>query len=293
MSLPDYAELHTMVPMSELTTFRIGGPAATVAAPRELSLVAPLLRAAREREMPVLVLGSGSNLLVADVGFSGTVVAMRPYCSNITVTGQVITAEAGATLAAVAAVAAGAGLSGLEFAAGIPGTVGGGIYMNAGAYGGELSGVLLRARVLDQNLHEYEADAVGLAMSYRHTALMDRGETVLWASFSLQYASPADISAEMEELARRRREKQPLTYPSAGSAFKRPAGDYAARLIDAAGLRGLRVGDAAVSEKHAGFIINLGAATAADVRALMAQVTGAVFEKFGVRLEPEIRMVGF
>ncbi|HWP80912.1 MAG TPA: UDP-N-acetylmuramate dehydrogenase [Candidatus Acidoferrum sp.] len=293
MSLADYAELRTMVPMSELTTFRIGGPALTVAAPRGLSFVAPLLTAARETGAPVLVLGGGSNLLVADKGFSGTVVAMRPYCADITVEGRIVTAEAGATLAAVAAAARDAGLSGLEFAAGIPGTVGGGLYMNAGAYGGELSGVLLRALLLDADLHEYEADAAGLDMSYRHTALMERGDVVLRASFMLTPASPADISAKMEDLAKRRREKQPLTYPSAGSTFKRPAGDYAARLIDAAGLRGLQVGGAAVSEKHAGFVVNLGEATAADVRALMAQVTKAVYERFGVTLEPEIRMVGF
>ncbi|HWQ50391.1 MAG TPA: UDP-N-acetylmuramate dehydrogenase [Terriglobales bacterium] len=293
MSLADYAQLRTMVPMSELTTFRIGGPAATVAAPKGLSFVAPVLMAARETGAPVLVLGGGSNLLVADKGFSGTVVAMRPYCADIAVEGRIVTAEAGATLAAAAAAARDAGLSGLEFAAGIPGTVGGGLYMNAGAYGGELSGVLLRALLLDAELHEYEADAAGLEMSYRHTALMERGGVVLRASFLLTPASPADISAKMEDLAQRRREKQPLTYPSAGSTFKRPAGDYAARLIDAAGLRGLRVGGAAVSEKHAGFIVNLGEATAADVQALMAQVTRAVYERFGVTLEPEIRMVGF
>jgi UDP-N-acetylmuramate dehydrogenase len=293
MNLADYADLRTMVPMTELTTFRIGGPAAMVAAPKGLPFVAPLLAALRQSERPVLLLGSGSNLLVADEGLSGTVVAMRPYCSNISVTGQVITAEAGATLAAVAAAARDSGLSGFEFAAGIPGTVGGGIYMNAGAYGGELSCVLLRALALDEALQEYEADASALSMSYRHTALMDRGDVVLRASFLLTPASPADISANMEELALRRREKQPLNYPSAGSTFKRPQGDYAARLIDAAGLRGLRVGDAAVSEKHAGFIVNLGNATAGDVRTLMSQVTNAVFEQFGIMLEPEIRMMGF
>jgi len=292
MSLADYAEWRSLVPMSELTTFRIGGPA-TVAAPKGIHFVAPLLADMKAVGTPVLLLGSGSNLLVADEGYSGTVIAMRPYCSNISVSGQVITAEAGATLAAVAAAARDAGLSGLEFAAGIPGTVGGGIYMNAGAYGGELSCVLQRVLLLDKELQEYEATAEELSMSYRHSALMERGGAVLRASFMLTPASPADISAKMEELAIRRREKQPLTYPSAGSAFKRPQGDYAARLIDAAGLRGLRVGDAAVSEKHAGFIINLGSATAKDVRDLMAQVTNAVYEQFGTRLEPEIRMVGF
>ena len=293
MSLAGYAEWRSLVPMSELTTFRIGGPAATVAAPKGIGFVAPLLADLRAAGTPALMLGSGSNLLVADTGYSGTVVAMRPYCADISVSGLVVTAEAGATLAAVAAAARDAGLSGLEFAAGIPGTVGGGIYMNAGAYGGELSCVLERALLLDEDLHEYEATAEELSMSYRHTALMERGGVVLRASFLLTPASTADISAKMEELAIRRREKQPLTYPSAGSAFKRPKGDYAARLIDAAGLRGLRVGDAAVSEKHAGFIINLGGATGEDVRTLMAQVTKAVYEQFGIKLEPEIRMVGF
>ena len=293
MSLAAYSEVRKMVKMSELTTFRIGGPAKIVAAPLDISFVAPLIKAAKNEGHDILILGGGSNLLVSDGGFLGVAVAMRPNCSKISVHGEKVTAEAGATLSAVAAAACCAGLSGLEFSAGIPGTVGGGIYMNAGAYGGELADCLVGAMLLDSELCPYEATAAGLEMSYRHSNLMKNGGTVLSATFFLTPATPADVSAKMEDFAKRRTEKQPLTLPSAGSAFKRPLGDYAARLIDEAGLRGFAVGGAAVSEKHAGFIVNTGNATSADVKSLMEQVSDIVYGKFGVRLEPEIRMVGF
>ncbi len=278
--------------MSSHTTFKIGGEALIVS-PYNIESVAPLLSHIKVEGEDFIILGGGSNLLVADSGLKEIVVSLKEGCNKITVDGRRVTAEAGVSMATLAATCKRSGLSGLEFAAGIPGTVGGGLYMNAGAYGGEMADTLVSADLLNSEYRKYCADAAGLEMSYRHTNLMDNGGIVLSATFELTEGDPDNIAATMADLAARRRDKQPLDLPSAGSAFKRPQGDYAARLIEAAGLKGYKIGSAAVSDKHSGFIVNLGGATASDVRALMDHVRKQVESKFGITLEAEVRLVGF
>ena len=278
-------------PMSRHTTFRIGGPAEYFAQPASAEETALAIRTAQECGVPVLVVGNGSNLLVRDGGIPGLVVLLGERFSRIDVCGNTITAQAGATLARLASAAQKAGLSGLEFASGIPGTVGGGTAMNAGAYGGELSQVLSQADVLEDG-RILTLSASEMEMGYRSTRILKRGGIALQASFALQPDDPEEIAARMRDLNGRRREKQPLEYPSAGSTFKRPEGYFAGALIEGAGLKGTRIGGAMVSEKHAGFLINTGNASAEDVLALIAHVQKTVREKYGVDLEPEVRIVG-
>ena len=279
------------VKMSRYTTLRLGGSADWMAFPGSAEDIAGLFREARDNRMPVTVIGHGSNLLVLDGGIRGLVIRIGKELSRIQVEGRRIRAQAGAMLGAVAAAAADAGLSGLEFASGIPGTVGGGVVMNAGAYGGEMSGVVREVSGVmpDGQIRTFSAE--DMDFGYRHSAVPELGLTVTEAVFELQEGAPEAIRAAMAELNARRAEKQPLDQPSAGSTFKRPEGFFAAALIDQCGLKGYTVGGARVSAKHAGFLINTGD-SAGDYLELVRSVQRIVEERTGVHLEPEIRILG-
>ena len=280
-------------PMSRYTTFRVGGNADALFFPKDESELALAFKIAKENGIPVTVIGNGSNMLVKDGGIAGLVIRLGDEFSGITVTGTRITALAGDSLTRVAMKAYENGLTGFEFASGIPGSVGGGMAMNAGAYGGELKNVTVSARLMDPEtgeVTEYSVDE--LQMGYRTTLALTKGLIVTEAVFELTAGDKETIKATMDELNKRRRDKQPLTYPSAGSTFKRPEGHFAGALIEGAGLKGLTVGGAQVSEKHAGFIINTGSATAKDILDLIDLVKQRVFENSGVTLEPEVRILG-
>ncbi len=279
------------VPMSQQTTLRVGGCADYFVSVRSVGDISACLKAARETDTPVLVLGHGSNLLVRDGGIEGLVLHMGEDFADIVVQGCEIRAQAGAMLSALARTALEQGLTGLEFAGGIPGSLGGAVFMNAGAYGGEMKQVVRQATVLENGaLRVLSGDE--MAFSYRHSRVMETGGLVLEAVLSLRLGDQEAIRSTMNDLNARRRDKQPLQYPSAGSFFKRPEGHFAGALIEQAGLKGFSVGDAAVSEKHAGFIVNKGHATASDILALVGQVRERVLTMSGVSLEPEVRIVG-
>lgn len=290
-------------PMKKHTTFRIGGPVDYYAEP-DVSQISKLIEIAKACDMPVAVIGNGSNLLVGDKGIRGLVIGIGKGLSEIDVTeavaqqstaqgnGRIITAGAGAILAAVAAKAAEASLSGLEFASGIPGSVGGAVVMNAGAYGGEIKDVLIDATVLTAEGELKTVTRDELDLSYRHSIVPEKSYIVLSARFMLTPKPQDEIKSYMAELRAKRVEKQPLEYPSAGSTFKRPEGYFAGKLIMDAGLRGYSVGDAQVSGKHCGFVVNKGEATAADVLTLIKDVQETVLKQFGVKLEPEVKMIG-
>lgn len=280
-------------PLALHTSFRIGGPAALWIEVGTTDGMAALHRICDALHVPCVVLGCGSNVLAADAGFDGVVLhPSAPEFTQMTVQGTVLTAGAGVKLSALAGLARTHGLAGLAFAYGIPGSVGGAVYMNAGAYGGEVKDVLMRCTVLtpDHRVETRSADA--LALAYRHSALMDDGGIVLAAEFALQPGDPDVIGAQMNDYMARRKAKQPLDLPSAGSTFKRPVGSFAGALIEQCRLKGARVGDAQVSEKHAGFIVNRGHATCGQVRALIAHVQKSVEAETGISLECEIRMLG-
>ena len=280
-------------PMARFTTFRVGGPADVLVNIDSAAEISVALRAARAAGVPVTIIGNGSNLLVRDGGIRGLVMRISQPMSAITREGDVLHAQAGATLPSVAGFAQRSGLAGLAPMAGIPGTMGGAVIMNAGAYGGEMSQVVTRVDAIarsDGKPIRFEGHALGFA--YRHSAMMDAGVIVTDVTLRLTPGDPDAIARRTEELLVARREKQPLEYPSAGSTFKRPEGAFAAKLIDDAGLKGLRIGDAQVSEKHAGFIVNLGSATASDILALMAEVQSRVLAASGITLEPEVRILG-
>ena len=278
-------------PMARHTTFRVGGAADVFFMPESAEQVARALDAARAAGVSAVVIGNGSNLLVRDGGIRALVIALGEGFSAIEVDGNVILAQAGAPLSRVAAAAQAAGLSGLEFASGIPGTLGGGCAMNAGAYGGQLSDVLIDAQVL-MNGEIGTLSREDMQMGYRTTRPLREGGVVLSARFALEKGDPEAILARMKELNARRRDKQPLNLPSAGSVFKRPEGHFAGALIEQSGLKGRRVGGAMVSEKHAGFIVNAGGATASDVLALIGVIQDEVQARFGVKLETEVRVLG-
>ena len=278
--------------MKNHTTFRVGGPADIFLTPSAEELPA-VLSICREEQMPVTVIGNGSNLLVGDQGIRGVVICIGFGMRGIRVDGEKIFLEAGVTLAAAAQQAAKAGLTGLEFASGIPGTFGGAVVMNAGAYGGEMKDVIVSVRVISEDGEILTLSKEELDLSYRHSVIPERGYLVIDGELLLtREKDPDQITERMEELKKKRIEKQPLEYPSAGSTFKRPEGYFAGKLIMDAGLRGFSVGGAAVSEKHCGFVINKGNATAADICALMDEVTRIVKEKYAVTLEPEVKKVG-
>ena len=278
-------------PMAKHTSFRIGGPAEVMAFPKNAQQLAEILKVSKMLDIKPAILGAGTNVLAPDGGIQGLVVCIKDELSCITRLDDTrIRVDAGASMTKAAVYAANAGLSGLEFAHGIPGSVGGGVYMNAGAYGGEIKDVCTSVEImtLDGVLHTYTAAEMGF--SYRHSRLEEEQAIVVSATFALQPKPTEEIRNLMQELATKRKASQPLDKPSAGSAFKRPVGGYAAALIDSAGLKGYQVGGAAISEKHAGFAVNLGGATAADVKNLLSQVSDIVFEKSGIRLEPEVRI---
>ena len=278
-------------PMSRHTTFRVGGPADALFLPESEEQLMQALSVANAAKVPAVVIGNGSNLVVRDGGIRGLVIVLGEGMAAIVRTGNTLEAWAGASLARVAAYAQASGLAGLEFASGIPGTLGGGCAMNAGAYGGQLCDVLIDARVLtDGEARVMTVDE--LQMGYRTSLPLRTGGIVISARFVLTPDDPAAIAERMRELNARRRDKQPLNYPSAGSTFKRPEGHFAGALIEQAGLKGRRVGGAQVSEKHAGFIVNTGGATASDILALIGIVQDAVEARSGIRLETEVRVLG-
>ena len=278
-------------PMGEHTSFRVGGPAEFCFFPCTGEEIARGLAAAAAANAPCLVMGNGSNLIVRDGGLRGLVMILGEPFSGIQVSGEEIVCQAGARLSRLAGTALEHSLTGLEFASGIPGTVGGGVAMNAGAYGGQLSDVLTEAQVLrDGRVETWRREEMD--MGYRTSRPLRENCVVLSARFRLQKGDPSAISQTMRDLNARRREKQPLNFPSAGSTFKRPEGYFAGALIEGAGLKGLSVGGAQVSPKHAGFIVNTGSATAGDILELIAQVQRAVLKKDGVLLETEVRIVG-
>ena len=277
-------------PLSKHTSFRVGGPAELLACPRSEEELAALLRQCARMELRPRVLGGGTNILAPDGGVPGVVISTRGLDSLELPEDGSISAGAGVPLARLAVFAQKNGLTGLEFAHGIPGTVGGGMYMNAGAYGGELAQVAVSARFLtaEGELRTLVGEEMGLG--YRRSAFMGLPGVIVSARFRLEAGDPETIQARMRELMERRRASQPLELPSAGSTFKRPVGGYAAALIQEAGLKGFRVGDAAVSEKHAGFVVNLGHASSADVLTLIARVRETVRARSGIELEPEVRI---
>lgn len=278
-------------PMKKHTTFRVGGPADVLVQPDETALAA-ILALCRQYYVPYSFIGNGSNLLVGDKGIRGVVIEMTDPMGNIEVHGTKITAQAGAMLSKIANTAASNGLGGMEFAAGIPGSVGGAVVMNAGAYGGEMKDIIEKVYVLDENGARLELDRDALDFGYRHSCIPEKKYIVTKVVLELVPRNEAEIRSEMKELNEKRAEKQPLQYPSAGSTFKRPEGYFAGKLIMDAGLRGYQVGGAQVSEKHCGFVINKGDATAADICQLMQDVSDKVQAQFGVVLEPEVKMIG-
>jgi len=278
-------------PMARHTTFKVGGPADVMFLPRSGEQVALALKAAQALDVPAIVVGNGSNLVVRDGGIRGLVVALGENMARLAREGDEVRAEAGASLSRLASFAQSEGLAGLEFAGGIPGTVGGGCAMNAGAYGGQLCDVLVDALVLlDGEARTMSREA--LEMGYRTSLPLRTGGVVLSARFALTPDAPGEIAGRMRELNARRRDKQPLNYPSAGSTFKRPEGHFAGALIEQAGLKGTSVGAALVSPKHAGFIVNTGGAKAQDILELIDIVQREVLARFGVLLETEVRVLG-
>ena len=283
----------TEEPMSRHTSFQIGGPAEIFVQPATGDEVRQAICLAKEEQIPFFVVGNGSNLLVSDDGFRGMIVQIGRNLQEISVEDNVIYAQAGALLSRVARTALEHGLTGMEFAAGIPGSLGGAVAMNAGAYGGEMKDILTDVEVLTPDGEIKTLSLEELDLSYRHSCIFDEDYIVLSVHLQLEQGDKTVIRNRMDELARARREKQPLEYPSAGSTFKRPAGYFAGALIQDAGLKGYTVGGAQVSEKHSGFVVNRGGATAEEVLFLIKQVQKKVKSRFGVTMEPEVRMVGF
>ncbi len=279
-------------PMKRHTTFRIGGPADYYLCPHSAKEIQKVVEICREEKLPYFILGNGSNLLVSDQGYRGVVIQLWKNVSDIRVEGCLIQAKAGASLAKIAAEALEEGLTGMEFAAGIPGTLGGAVVMNAGAYGGEMKDILKEVLVMDQQGRIFTLEKKDLKLGYRTSAVKEKGYIVLAAVLELRPGDREEIRKLMEDLKQKRVEKQPLDLPSAGSTFKRPEGYFAGKLIMDAGLRGFSVGGAQVSEKHCGFVVNTGGASASDVLTLIREVQKRVREKFGVELETEVKFLG-
>lgn len=278
--------------MKKHTTFRIGGPADLFVTPQTKEAVAKTVRICREQGVPYYVIGNGSNLLVKDNGYRGVIIQLYKNFSAIAVEGEVLTAQAGAMLSVIAKQALAYGLTGFEFASGIPGTIGGAAVMNAGAYGGEMKDVFEAVTVLTREGELKTVAADELKLGYRYSVIPENGWIVLEVRLKLAQGDPEQIRSCMEELKEKRVTKQPLDLPSAGSTFKRPEGYFAGKLIMDAGLRGFSVGGAQVSEKHCGFVVNTGEATAQDVLGLIAAVQRRVKETSGVTLEPEVKVIG-
>lgn len=282
----------TKVPMHLYTTFKTGGPADLLVEPKNIEQIAQAILCFKENSVPYFVMGGGANLLVLDAGIKGAVLMLGKAFSAITVSGNQLVAQAGAKLSALVPKAHQHGLIGLEFAAGIPGTVGGGVYMNAGAYGGELSKYISCVCTMDEAgaLHTFYADT--LQFGYRKSPFMENGHIIVSCMFTLPIGDVAIAKAHVKDISQQRKAKQPLIFASAGSTFKRPEGGYASALIEQCGLKGFRIGGAMVSEKHAGFIINYDHATSADIVAVIEHVQAVVKEKTGVCLQKEVQVVG-
>lgn len=278
--------------MARHTSFRVGGPADALIYPENAAEIAAVVLWCAQQDIPWIVIGNGTNLLVRDGGIRGVVLKLSERMHGIAVEQNRLTAQAGASLTAAARAALAASLTGLEFASGIPGSVGGAVVMNAGAYGGAMEQVVRRVEVMDPDGAVRWLDGVEMRFGYRHSRCAQERLTVLAAEMELNPGDADLIEARMRELAAQRREKQPLNLPSAGSTFKRPEGHFAGKLIEEAGLKGERVGGAQISELHAGFIVNMGGATAADILALMQRVADAVERRTGIRMEPEVRILG-
>jgi len=279
-------------PMKYHTSFRIGGPADIMVLPQNAEEIKKVVMLCKQKDVPIFIMGNGTNLLVRDKGIRGVVVKIAQNFNDIEVQGNLIKAKAGVLLSVVARTALENHLTGMEFASGIPGTLGGAIVMNAGAYDGEMANVVKEVVVMDLNGEVFSMNKEDLGFSYRWCKLQSGGKIVLEAKLELKAGKYEDIKKKMEEFSARRRMKQPLNMPSAGSAFKRPPGNYAGYLIEKAGLKGFKVGDAMVSDLHAGFIVNTGNATAEDVLKLIEIIQQRVKEEFGILLEPEIKVVG-
>lgn len=279
-------------PMKKHTTFRVGGNADYFVMPQSAEEVKNIVALCKEADMPYYILGNGSNLLVGDKGYRGVIIQIYKEMNHIRIDGDKVIAQAGALLSRVGTATLEAELTGFEFAAGIPGTVGGAVFMNAGAYGGEMKDIIVNATVLTQDGDIVTINKEDLELGYRTSVIAKKGYVVLEAEYQLQKGDKEAIRARMDELKVQRVTKQPLEYPSAGSTFKRPEGYFAGKLIQDAGLRGFQVGGAQVSEKHCGFVINKDQATAADIQELMRQVSDKVMQEFGVKLEPEVKTLG-
>ena len=285
-------QVKTEEPMKNHTTFRVGGPARYFVMPRTAEEVAKITELCIQENVPYYIVGNGSNLLVSDKGYDGVIIQIYKQMSQVEVKENEVYAQAGALLSMIAKRALDAELAGFEFAAGIPGTLGGACVMNAGAYGGEMKDVLKSVTVLDKEGKVRTLAKEELELGYRTSVIAKKGYIVLEAVIELQKGKREEIKAVMDDLKEKRITKQPLEYPSAGSTFKRPEGYFAGKLIQDAGLRGFQVGGAQVSEKHCGFVINKDGATASDVMELMRQVSDRVYDKFEVRLEPEVKRLG-
>jgi len=287
--IPDI-EIKRCEPMARHTSFRIGGPVEVMVFPKNIHELSALMKLCAEAGVAPAILGAGTNILAPDAGIKGIVICMKDAMDGMERIDQYrIRIAAGVTMSRAAVFAATQNLGGLEFAHGIPGTVGGGVYMNAGAYGGEIADICETVDVMTTDGEVKTLSCSEMGFSYRHSRLEEDGGIVVNAVFKLTPRPESEIRAQMQDFMLRRKASQPLDLPSAGSAFKRPVGGYAAALIDQAGLKGYRIGDAAVSEKHAGFVVNLGCATAKDVTTLMRQVAEKVFENSGIKLDPEVR----
>ena len=284
-------ELRSWEPMRNHTSFRIGGGVEVMAFPKNRNELAQLLKVSALLDCKPAILGAGTNVLAPDEGLSGLVLCLKDCLAGMEQVGDThIRVMAGSTMARTAMFAANQNLGGMEFAHGIPGTIGGGIYMNAGAYGGEMRQIVESVEVMDAEGNVESLSNAEMCFSYRHSVLEDTNKIVVSALLKLTPAPAEEVKAKMKELIGKRTASQPLDYPSAGSAFKRPVGGYAAALIDEAGMKGYRIGDAAISEKHAGFAVNLGNATAEDVKQLLKEVAQKVYAHSGIRIEPEIRI---
>lgn len=279
-------------PMSRYTTFHVGGCAEFLVLPETIEQIKEIIQLAKKEEVPYLLLGNGSNMLVSDQGVSGIVIRFQRF-QKMEVNGEEVTAQAGVSLALLGKTACKHSLTGLEFAAGIPGTLGGAIRMNAGAYGGEMKDVVTEVTVLTEDGVVVELPAEQLGFAYRKSVVEEKNYVVLEVKMKLQQGNEDEIRNYMDQLSKQRREKQPLEYASAGSTFKRPEGHFAGKLIQDAGLRGFAIGDAMVSEKHCGFVINRKNATAKEIVDVMKYVQKEVKDKFDVLLEPEVRFIGF
>ena len=284
-------ELRFQEPMAKHTSFRIGGGAEVMAFPKTAQELAEILKASALLDCKCAILGAGTNVLAPDEGLEGLVICLKDCLDGIEQLSDTrVRVMAGVTMSRAAVFAANLGLAGLEFAHGIPGTVGGGVYMNAGAYGGEICSICESVEVMDRSGNVRRLSCDEMEFSYRHSVLEETDDIVISADFILTPDDPEQIKARMKELIGKRSASQPLDLPSAGSAFKRPVGGYAAALIDQAGLKGYQVGGAAISTKHAGFAVNLGGATAEDVKTLLREVSDKVYSHSGIRIEPEIRI---